>query len=116
MTSGSYGKGFDPPFEFNQLSAREKAALLAWVDYALMPAARYGHNSYTLKHYFEEESGLYVSNGCMKGVLLKAGYKPKDSKERSPIYKVRVQPLTLRRAEEVRRILDPSRERPGVLI
>jgi hypothetical protein len=116
MTSGSYGKGFDPPSEFNRLSPREKSALLAWVDYALMSATGCRYDSYTLKHRYEEESGVYITNGAMKGVLKKAGYRAKDSKERSPRYSIRVQPLNPRRVEEVRRILDPSRERPGVLI
>jgi len=65
--------------EYEQLSLDKRTALQSWIHDVIVPASRRASStSYGLKHYFEDETGIYVSNGAFKGAMLAAGHKPTD--------------------------------------
>lgn len=79
----------DQPEAFNMLDPLEKAALLAWIGYAMRPASRYSdHTSYGMKHAFEHVC-FYATNGQFKGAMLAAGYEPEDPTELNWVFKVK---------------------------
>lgn len=43
--------------------------------------------SYNMKHLFEEATGIYLTNGEMKGGLLAAGFEPKDTNAKNWVFK-----------------------------
>src|SRR5581483_2647852 len=71
------GNRVDQPTEFETLSTEHKDMVLDWIARTIMPARSIPlDTSYGMKHWLEEEIGLYVSNGAFKGAMLRAGYKP----------------------------------------
>lgn len=76
--------------DFENVTPLERAALLAWIGYTMVPAKRYasGTTSYGMKHCFEEV-GFYVTNAQFKAAMLSAGYKPKDREERNWTFKIK---------------------------
>lgn len=73
---------FNNPNEYDQLSLENKARLQKWIDERVRPNLIKSYNpyltSYGLKHYFEQDVGLYISNGVFKGAMLAAGIQPKE--------------------------------------
>jgi hypothetical protein len=69
----------NPPTEYEQLASAKKELLAHWIRKAMKPSSKYDeqHSSYGIKHHFEQETGIYVSNGEFKGAMLIAGYLPK---------------------------------------
>lgn len=63
-----------------------------WINNRFEPAKKFyqGRSSYGLKHVFEHESGIYVTNGEFKGAMLAAGHKPEDEKELNWYFKIRL--------------------------
>ena len=80
------------PTEYDLLSEKEKAALQKWIDERIRPNIIKTYNrsftSYGLKHYFEHEVGLYVSNGAFKGAMLEAQILPKNPKDLNWVFKL----------------------------
>jgi hypothetical protein len=85
IPQGTYGRNVDPPNEFSELPPDDRALLLMWIWRNLTPTkVKVCHStSYGMKHDFENDTGLYVSNGMFKGAMLEAGYEPVDPKERN---------------------------------
>jgi hypothetical protein len=82
---GTYGRNVDPPEEYVGLDAGVRGVLLWWIHHSIQPTkvkvSR--QSSYSLKHHFERDTGLYVSNGQFKGAMLEVSYEPVDTKERN---------------------------------
>lgn len=72
----------DQPEEFDRLKATEKRALLQWIGecFEKSPTAASAH-SYGMKHWFQHERRIYVTNGAYKGAMLAAGFAPVDCSE-----------------------------------
>ena len=68
------------PAEFDRLSDQKKQAVLTWIKACFEPSHRAcEESSYGIKHWFEEETGLYVTNGAFKGAMIAAGLDPVDT-------------------------------------
>lgn len=63
-----------------------------WIHNRFELAKRFyqGRSSYGLKHDYEHESGIYVTNGEFKGSMLAAGHKPEDEKELNWYFKIKL--------------------------
>ena len=81
------------PADYDSLSEKEKAVLQKWIDERIRPhiGERYNNSfsSYTLKHLFRNNIGLYVSNGAFKGAMLEAGILPKNQEDLNWVFKIR---------------------------
>lgn len=44
--------------------------------------------SFGLKHIFEHETGLYISNDAFKAAMLSAGYQPETLEAENPCYRI----------------------------
>src|SRR5947209_18305689 len=66
------------PSEYDTLSQEEKETLQYWIAHAIRPAPKADehHSSYGLKHDYERETNVFVSNAQFKGAMLVAGYLP----------------------------------------
>ncbi len=75
----------DHPRAYDTLSQEEKEALQYWIEHAIRPATKADdhYSSYGLKHEYERETKLYVSNAQFKGAMLIAGYRPTEKGEQS---------------------------------
>ena len=75
----------DHPRAYDELSVEEKDALQYWIEHAIQTATKVDDNysSYGLKHEYERETNLYVSNAQFKGAMLVAGYQPVKASEQS---------------------------------
>lgn len=70
------------PEEYMQLSVEERVYFQNWIDKHIRPYRTKSYStisSYQLKHLFEQNGGFYITNGQMKGAMLVAGFKPKDT-------------------------------------
>jgi hypothetical protein len=78
------------PGEYDTLSQEEKEALQYWISRAIQPAPKADeHNSsYGLKHDYERETNVYVSNAQFKGAMLVAGYLPTEKNEQNWQFKI----------------------------
>jgi len=66
------------PEDFKNLRPSEQHALLDWIEDNLAPGKKASESSYSLKHYFERATGIYITNGQFKGAMQMAGYEPLD--------------------------------------
>lgn len=68
--------GSDSPNEFDELSELKKQMLLDWCHgIAKIQSINRKHSSYGLKHTFERSrNGFYITNGMLKGAMLKCGF------------------------------------------
>lgn len=75
----------DHPRAYDTLSLAEKNALSYWIEHAVQASTKVdeGYSSYGLKHEYERETKLYVSNAQFKGAMLVAGYLPTKKSEQS---------------------------------
>jgi hypothetical protein len=80
------------PVQYNVLPEVQKQLVRYWIDCRIEPASRYCNviSSYGLKHSFQFDTGLYVSNGAFKGAMLEAGFRAKDEQEANATYKMRL--------------------------
>ncbi len=68
------------PDEYDTLTPEKKELLAYWISKAVKPASTYDANSsYGIKHDFEYQTGVYVSNAEFKGAMLIADYLPHDA-------------------------------------
>jgi hypothetical protein len=79
------------PDDYLSLTPIEKEKLSTWITEKMKPAKSFNmnHTSYGLKHLFERDTGIYVSNGQFKGAMLLHGFEPKDVLALNWIYKIR---------------------------
>jgi hypothetical protein len=80
----------DHPRAYDALSPQEKDALQYWIAHAIQAATKVDddHSSYGLKHEYERETKLYVSNAQFKGAMLIAGYLPIKKGDQSWHFKI----------------------------
>lgn len=80
----------DHPRAYDTLSPQEKETLQYWIEHAIQPATKVDddYSSYGLKHEYERETKLYVSNAQFKGAMLVAGYLPTKISEQSWHFKI----------------------------
>jgi hypothetical protein len=83
----------DHPRAYDTLSREEKEALQYWIGHAIQVATKVDddYSSYGLKHEYERETNLYVSNAQFKGAMLVAGYLPVKLGEQS--WRFMIQPM-----------------------
>lgn len=67
----------DFPEAFDTLPVELQQELLEWVKCGFIPMKNinYNHNSYSLKGMFEHPRKTYITNGQLKGAMLKAGFR-----------------------------------------
>jgi len=81
------------PLDFLRLPEEEQQALLDWIDCTFgLDDAVYPGSSYGLKHWFEREIGIYVTNGQFKGAMIQFGYDPVDPRYINCRYLVKFSP------------------------
>ncbi len=80
----------DHPRAYDTLSLAEKDVLRYWIEHAIQVATKADddYSSYGLKHEYERETKLYVSNAQFKGAMLVAGYLPIKKGEQSWHFKI----------------------------
>jgi len=68
------------PADFMNLDEETKSISISWCRKYFMPSetAFKGMSSYGLKHVFEKDTDIYLSNGQFKGAMLLAGFTPKN--------------------------------------
>ena len=68
--------------QFERLTKEEQAHLIEWIEKRVKPfeTKRYNEHlrSYQMKHIYEAETGVYLTNGQFKGGMLSAGFEPFD--------------------------------------
>jgi hypothetical protein len=75
---------------YEKLSLEKKQAIVEWIRQKFVKASRvYNSSSYGLKHYYERETGVYVTNGEFKGAMLAAGFVPKKDTELNWYFKIK---------------------------
>ena len=82
----------DDPTQYNELSTEYKELLDDWISVRL-PIARSvdtTRTSYGLKHVFQRETGVYVTNGAFKGAMLAAERKPVDAKAQNWCFRTKL--------------------------
>ncbi|GHV12211.1 hypothetical protein FACS1894219_04700 [Clostridia bacterium] len=69
------------PARFLELPKYEQAELLKWITETLFPRKTINHQStsYGLKHFYENTTRNYVTNGQFKGGMIAAGFAPVDA-------------------------------------
>jgi hypothetical protein len=65
---------------FEKLAEDLRRSLLDWIQANMVPVKTFDprHDSYTLKHQFERDTGHYVDNGEFKGAMRNLGFEPKE--------------------------------------
>lgn len=80
------------PDQYEQLEQRNKELLQQWINERVKPYLIQSYNpsltSYGLKHYFEREIGVYITNGAFKGGMLAAGILPQSHEALNWVFKV----------------------------
>lgn len=74
----------DTPNEYELLPPQIREQLDEWVEEGFRPTRFfYNHafSSFGLKRLFRQQTGIPVSNGAIKGAMVKAGFLPKDQYE-----------------------------------
>jgi len=80
------------PLEYEELNEYQKATLQDWIAECVIPhkAKTFNpfHTSYGLKHQFEYNSGIYITNGQFKGAMLTAGFEPRSYNDLNWVFKI----------------------------
>src|SRR5258706_14123691 len=81
----------DHPRVYDTLSQEEREALRYWIEHAIQPALKADehYSSYGLKHEYERETKLYVSNAQFKEAMLIAGNLPTRKSETNGNFKTK---------------------------
>jgi hypothetical protein len=68
------------PSNFETLAEDIRRSLLDWIQANMVLVKTFDprHDSYTLKHQFERDTGHYVDNGEFKGAMRHLGFEPKE--------------------------------------
>lgn len=87
-TDGSEDK-LNHPRQYELLSHEYKQLLVDWIKSRYVPAKEtLDRSSYGLKHDFEYDTKVYVSNGAFKGAMIAAGFSPVDKSELNWCYNI----------------------------
>lgn len=83
-TRSSKGQDWDKRQELVSDMPKDKQQIvLAWIKSELKPrkTPNTNHSSYSLKHVFERDTGIYMTNNQFKDAMLLCGYYPEDETE-----------------------------------
>lgn len=74
----------------DSLKPEERETLLAWVKTYIHEATYVNHRrtSYGLKHLFQHDTGIYVTNNQFKDAMIECGFFPVDPDELNWKYKI----------------------------
>jgi hypothetical protein len=77
--------------EYQKLNPSHKATLLKWIDHRItaQKSCNSKQTSYLLKHFFEQETGIFVLNGAFKVAMIESGYTPNNPYAVNATYKIR---------------------------
>lgn len=76
---------------YKNMGLQEKQKLDEWIKSKFEPSKRIYRNrsSYGLKHDFNRDTGIYVTNGEFKGAMLAAGFATENEKELNWHFKIK---------------------------
>lgn len=80
------------PNSYKNMGLKEKQTLAEWIKSKIEPSKRiyWQRSSYGLKHDFERDTDIYVTNGEFKGAMLMEGFAPVNEKELNWYFKIKV--------------------------
>ena len=72
----------------DSISTHQMKLLKEWINVNITPRKTplKDHTSYSLKHIFTRDTGVYVTNDQFKEAMLQCGYYPVDSKTKNWVY------------------------------
>ena len=78
---------------------KDIALVCDWIDSNIVPRKTplYDHTSYGLKHIFERDTGLYLTNNEFKDAMLMCGYEPVNPYELNWCYCISARSPAFRR-------------------
>lgn len=67
-----------------------------WIKENIKPrkTPNHRHSSYGLKHYLEQDTGIYLTNNAFKDAMLLCGFKPVDETELNWEYCISEKPIS----------------------
>jgi predicted HTH transcriptional regulator len=73
----------DRPADFMNLDDETRQRVITWCKKYFIQSDSYNHDntSYGLKHVFEEDTGIYLTNGQFKGAMLLSGFKNEKNEQ-----------------------------------
>lgn len=85
----------DDPNEFVAMEEGDREQLLTWIAEMVSPRKTVlRQSSYYLKHLFERDRRVYVTNGEFKGAMRSCGYEPVNEGEQNWLFRVNVKRVT----------------------
>lgn len=90
------------------ISQDSQKIVLSWIKENIIPrkSALYGLTSYGLKHYLENDTGIYLTSNQFKDAMLISGYMPVNQSELNWEYRIsKKSPIFRRRLAKTRRKL-----------
>ena len=108
--------GANDPKLYAELEIEYRKELDSWIKSRFVAAknifsGRLSSTSYGLKHEFESDTGIYISNGAFKGAMQAAGFEPVRAEERNWRFRVKLSEAREKVEKEIKRA-----ERKGRLI
>ena len=75
--------GWEDSELISELSLEQQETVLNWIKNGIIARKTENrhHSSYGLKHYLQNETGIYVTNNQFKDAMMICGYYPKDPNE-----------------------------------
>lgn len=93
-----FNQDFNSPYQFNLLNEKEQNRIIEWIEQRLLPykikSFNQSDSSMAIKRLYEKETGDYVTNGELKGAMLKVGFKTKDKTLMNWIFNVSKKRIT----------------------
>jgi len=85
-----YNSGDNSADVYDQLLPSVQRAVCKWISLVIQPAKKEkDYSSYGLKHIFEYDSQIYVSNGEFKGAMKSCGYDPTNPQDLNWVFKIK---------------------------
>lgn len=84
------------------LSKEDQDKVFGWIKRHMIPrkSRNTRHTSYGLKHFLQEDTGIYLLNNQFKDAMLMAGHVPVDYSKLNWVFCISEKPLTKRREEK----------------
>lgn len=97
IMNGNFGFGGDD-LKFADMADDARAKAIAWINTYMWPAKKENgyHTSYGLKHYLQDDTGIYMSNNQFKQAMAFCGFLPVDSTELNWTYRISEKALNAR--------------------
>ncbi len=92
------------PNSYKNMGLKEKQTLDEWIKSKFEPSKRiyWQRSSYGLKHNFERDTDIYVTNGEFKGAMLMAGFAPVNEKEINWYFKIKVKGMESKNENQIK--------------